>query len=203
MNAPLLTQDQKDALQEIANIGMGQAGASIAKVLDEFVQLSIPRVLFVPPEEIPVALALTIGEGQVSSVRQAFHGSMRGEALLVYGDQRCNDLADLMGYDGKLDHASELELLLDVSNVLAGACLGEIAKQLGMTIGFSAPSLMADAVPLESLLQAEALPWKTALLVEVNFRLEQRSFACHLVMLMPENEVAALAAALDRFLESF
>ena len=26
----MLTQDQKDALQEIANIGMGRAGASIA-----------------------------------------------------------------------------------------------------------------------------------------------------------------------------
>ena len=45
----MLSQDQKDALQEIANIGMGQAGASIARVLDEFVQLSIPRILVVPP----------------------------------------------------------------------------------------------------------------------------------------------------------
>jgi len=41
----MLTRDQKDALQEIANIGMGQAGASIAKVLGEFIQLSVPRIL--------------------------------------------------------------------------------------------------------------------------------------------------------------
>lgn len=202
MEHAMLTQDQRDALQEIANIGMGQAGASIAEVLGEFVQLSVPRVLIVPPEEVPVALARTIGESLVSAVRQAFHSSMRGEAIVIYGEQRCNDLADLMGYEHGLDHAAERELLLDVSNMLVGACLGGIAEQLQMSIGFSAPSLMADAIPLEDLFKSSDISWNTALLVEVNFRLEQRSFACNLVMLMPENEVVALAAALNRFLEN-
>lgn len=199
----ILSQDQRDALQEIANIGMGQAGASIAEVLDEFVQLSIPRILVVPPKEIAAALAAMVGETTVSAVRQAFHSSMRGEAIVIYGEHRCNDLADLMGYERDLDHATERELLLDVSNILVGACLGGIAQQLDMTIGFSAPSLLADAVPMMKLLNSSDISWKTALLVEVSFSLEKRSFACHLVMLMPEGEIAALARALDRFLEEY
>lgn len=202
MTADMLNPEQKEALQEIANIGMGQAGASIAKVLGEFVQLSIPRVLIVPPEEVPVALAWTIGDGPVSAVRQAFHSAMRGEAIVIYGEQRCNDLADLMGYDPDLDHAGEVELLLDVSNILVGACLGGIAEQLRMTIGFSAPSLMADSIPLENLVRPGDVTWDSALLVEVNFRLKERSFACHLVMLMADHEVTALATALDGFLEA-
>jgi chemotaxis protein CheC len=198
----MLTDDQKEALQEIANIGMGQAGSSIAQVLGEFVVLSIPRILVVPPEEVPTALAKNLGEGTVSAVRQAFFSAMRGEALVVFGQHRCNDLADLMGYEDELDHVAELELLLDVSNILVGACLGGIAEQLQLNIGFSAPSLMADALPLERLLQDTPVPWSTALLVEVNFSLEKRSFACQLVILMPENEVQALVQAVDRFLES-
>ena len=199
----MLSQDQKDALQEIANIGMGQAGASIARVLDEFVQLSIPRILVVPPQEVPAALASAVGDRTVSAVRQAFHSAMRGEAIVIYGENRCNDLADLMGYERDLDHSSERELLLDVSNILVGACLGGIAEQLTMSIGFSAPSLLVDAVPIEDLLTSCDISWDTALLVEVSFRLEQRSFACHLVMLLPESEVAELATALDRFLEAY
>ena len=199
----MLSQDQKDALQEIANIGMGQAGASIARVLDEFVQLSIPRILVVPPQEVPAALASAVGDRTVSAVRQAFHSAMRGEAIVIYGENRCNDLADLMGYERALDHSSERELLLDVSNILVGACLGGIAEQLAMSIGFSAPSLLVDAVPIEDLLTSCDISWDTALLVEVSFRLEQRSFACHLVMLLPESEVAELATALDRFLEAY
>ncbi len=199
----MLSQDQKDALQEIANIGMGQAGASIARVLDEFVQLSIPRILVVPPQEVPAALASAVGDRTVSAVRQAFHSAMRGEAIVIYGENRCNDLADLMGYERDLDHSSERELLLDVSNILVGACLGGIAEQLAMSIGFSAPSLLVDAVPIEDLLTSCDISWDTALLVEVSFRLEQRSFACHLVMLLPESEVAELATALDRFMEAY
>ena len=199
----MLTQDQKDALQEVANIGMGQAGASIAQVLDEFVQLSIPRILFVPPEEVPVALALTVGEGLVSAVRQAFHSALRGEAIVIFNSGRCNDLADLLGYDADLDHAGELELLLDVSNIVVGACLGGMAEQLKLNLGFSAPSLMADEVPLDSLLKVKEVPWATALFLEVNFRLEGRSFACHLVILLPADEVKTLATALDRFMEEY
>lgn len=202
MSAGMLTQDQRDALQEIANIGMGQAGASIARVFGEFVQLSIPRVLLLLPEEIPVALAWTLGGGRVSAVRQAFHSKVRGEAIVIFDERSCNDLADLMGYEADLDHGAQLELRLDVSNLLVGACLGGIGEQMQMTMGFSAPSLMADSVPLANLLQGQSVPWQTALLLEVNFRLEQRSFACHLGMLMPDSEVAALAAALDHFLES-
>jgi chemotaxis protein CheC len=128
---------------------------------------------------------------------------MRGEALVIYGEHRCVDLADLMGYEHGLDHAAERELLLDVSNMLVGACLGGIAEPLKMTIGFSAPSLMADSISLEDLFKTSETPWNTALLVEVTFSLEQRSFACNLLMLMPDNEITHLATALDRFLEDF
>lgn len=199
----MLTQDQKDALQEIANIGMGQAGASIARVMDEFVHLSIPRIFVLKQDEVAAALVCTVGDGPVTAVRQAFHGHMRGEAIVLFGEQRCSDLADLMGYEEDLGHIGEIELLLDVSNLLAGACLGGIAEQLRTDIGFSAPSLLADRVPVEALLRSQEVSWRSALLVEVNFRLDQRSFACHLIVLMPEPEIEAVACALDRFLENF
>jgi len=199
----MLTQDQQEALQEIANIGMGQAGSSIAQVFDHFVQLSVPRILVLAPEDMADALDKLVDIGQITAVRQAFHSRMRGEAIVLYGAQRCNDLADLMGYEQKLDHIAEIELLLDVTNILVGACLGGIAEQLNSDIGFSAPSLMADRVPAEALLRAEDVSWRSALLVEVNFRLEQRSFACHLVILMAEEEIRTMAEALDKFLEAY
>ena len=192
MTSPLLNEDQQEALQEIANIGMGQAGASIAQVLDHFVRLSIPRILFLQQENIAASLRNAVGENQISAVRQAFHSSMRGD-----------DLADLMGYEQDLDRAAELELLLDITNILVGACLGGIAEQLREKMRFSPPSLMADRVPIEQLLSVDDVSWNNALLVEVNFSLEQRNFACHLLILMTENEIKSLASALDRFLENY
>ena len=199
----LLTNDQKEALQEIANVGMGQAGASIAEVLDHFVCLSIPRILFLTQNDVAASLRSAVGENQVSAVRQAFHSGIRGEALVVFGEQRCNDLADLMGYEHDLDRAAELELLLDITNILVGACLAGIGDQLHEKMSFSPPSLMADRVPIENLLTDSSANWNNALLVEVNFSLEQRNFACHLLIFMTEEEIHSLTAALDRLLENY
>lgn len=198
----MLNQDQIDALQEIANIGMGQAAESIAKVLGEFVQISVPRILILPLAELAAVLKSSVGEGRITAVRQAFHSRMRGEALAIYGENRCQHLAELMGYEDSLDHVGEVEILLDVSNILVGAFMAGIAAQLQSSIGFSAPSIMAEGVSAESLMHAESVSWQRALLVEVKFCLEHRSFASDLVVLLPESEIKALADALDGFLAS-
>ncbi len=199
----MLTQHQQEALQEIANIGMGRAGASIAEVLDHFVELSIPRILAIRPENTAEILCSTVGDGKVTAVRQGFRSLMSGEALVIVNEQRCGDLADLLGYEDEVDHAEEVEMLLDISNILVGACLKGIAEQMQADISFSAPSLFADTVPIEALLRTEELPWANALLVEVNFGLEQRNFTCHLIVFLEERQVGPLAEALERFLAAY
>ena len=198
----MLTADRREALQEIANIGMGQAGATIAEALNHFVLLSIPRVKQLKSEELPVALRQAIGSDTVTAVRESFHGGLRGEAIVIYGAEHCSDLAELMGHAGEVDREIEREVLLKVSSLLASAFLGGIAQQLRIDIAFSTPALLASAAPLQSLCDDADLRWKSALLVEVNFRLETRSFACHVVALMPDSESSALAAVLDSFLEN-
>ena len=164
--------------------------------------MSLPRILILKPNLIAPALVRIVGDEAVTAVRQGFHGDLRGEAVVIYGAAHCRELADLMGYDDALDAATERELLLDVSNVLVGACLGGLAEQINADMGFSAPSLMASEVPVMSVLDVSSMDSPCALFVEVNFSLETRSFACHLVMLMPEDQIIALRAAVDRFLES-
>ena len=57
MSQAALSNDQHDALQELTNIAMGQAGASLATLLDEFVDLSVPRIRMVAVVDLPQALA--------------------------------------------------------------------------------------------------------------------------------------------------
>lgn len=201
MTIECISEEQREALQEVANIGMGQAGASIAKVLGEFVELSVPRISAVEAAGIPAALAALVGGDVASAVRQAFLGELRGEAIVIFSGHSAGDLAELLCYDDALDGPASLELLLDISNVLVGACLGGIAELLRTTIGFSAPSLLADQVASSQLLRVDEISARCALLVEVRFGIEKRVFRCHLVMLMPDDAVAALRRALDRFVE--
>ncbi|WP_291990867.1 chemotaxis protein CheC [Candidatus Accumulibacter sp. ACC007] len=201
MTIEFISEEQREALQEVANIGMGQAGASIAKVLGEFVELSVPQISAVDAAGIPAALVALAGDGIASAVRQAFIGELRGEAIVIFAEHSADDLAALLAYGDALDGPASRELLLDISNVLVGACLGGIAELLRTTIGFSAPSLLADQVATSQLLRANEISARCALLVEVRFGIEKRVFRCHLVMLMPDDAVAALRRALDRFVE--
>ena len=198
---PDLTEDQRDALQEIANIGMGQAGSSIAKMWGEFVSLSIPRIAHIDRGLIPAMLARFVGDETVNAVRQAFHGQLRGEVVVVFSGGRSDQLAELMGYEDS-DRIEEQELLLDVANVLVGACLGSVAETLKVDIGFSSPSVMGIDVAPSALIRPEELVTGRALFLEVRFALEKKSFASHLIVLMPSDEIFVLGEALDKFLTS-
>ena len=201
MSIELLTADQREALQEIANIGMGQAGASIAQVLDEFVKLSIPRISSVPASGLSQEIVRLVGDADVSAIRQAFTSEFRGEAIVIYPEQSMAGLHEIMGYEGDISQ-NKGEILLDIGNILVGACVGGIANLLGMLAAFSAPTLIADQTPAYRLLKPEHIQARVALLVEVYFVLEQRDFRSHLIILMPENDILALGKALDRFIEA-
>lgn len=200
----MLSEDQRDALQEITNIGMGRAGDSIARIFHEFVELSVPLIQTVEGSGIAAKITELVGDKDVSGVRQAFHGSLRGEVLVIYDHQHCNQLAGLLGYEPEADASvSNTELLLDVTNVLVGACLSGMAEQLQVEMGFSAPSLMGTHGPSWSLLQAEQITTEYALFVEVNFTLERHSFHCHLIILMSDAQIALIERAVNAFIDRF
>lgn len=212
MSVMPLTEDQRDAMQEITNIAMGQAGSLLATLLGTFVNLSVPRINVLALSEVAGAIGSMVGRDiEITAVRQSFHGYLRGEAIVIYGQDGCKELGDLMGYDEVLDRTDEIELLLDVSNILVGACLGGIIDQIKSIteaqgageLSFSAPSLMAEGVPAEVLINPDKLTWTHALLMEVNFTLEGRDFISHLCMLMPEHSIEKMRNILDEFIATF
>ncbi|MEK7322593.1 MAG: chemotaxis protein CheC [Pseudomonadota bacterium] len=202
MNNANLSIEQIDALQEIVNIAMGQAGDSLARVLNSFVRLSVPRIRLINSAQASQCIAEIVGDTQqITAVRQSFYNKLCGEALTLFSSEGCRDLATLMGHQ-TLDTETEKELLFDISNILVGACLNGIAEQLGADLSFSAPSLMASNVVSSQLLSPDTLPWAYALQVEVNFSLEQHKFKSHLIIMLAEDAITALADSLNYFIEA-
>ncbi|RAS28768.1 chemotaxis protein CheC [Paraburkholderia bryophila] len=206
MSEPVLTEDQRDALQEVANLAMGQAATRLARLLDAFIELSVPRVRVVAVSEAAQALREMTGiEDTVSAVRQGFRSDIKGEALVICRsdsvDQLCSLVSDPYSRSA-YEAVSQRELVFDVANVLTGACVSCILDQLGRTPVFSAPGLLGEAMTLDEVFQPGVLQWGVALLVEVNFALEDQSFRAHLVMLMAEDSIRHMNEALDELLSS-
>ncbi len=202
MTVEPLTEDQSDALQELANIAMGRAGKSLSTLLDSFVTLSVPRVTVVDVGDVAETVACMANAPEIgTAVRQAFFPTIRGEAITIFGPEGCREIADLLGHEGELGDAQEQELLLDTANILVGAVLNGLGEQMETEFKYTPPSILAVRTPLAQLLNADNLDWTGALLIEVNFSLNERGFTCHMLTLMPENSLAYIRRTLDQMLE--
>jgi chemotaxis protein CheC len=194
------TQEHQEALQEISNVAMGRAADLLARLLDRFVKLTVPHVQIIEARDAEHLRRVLGGEGVVSAARQAFSGRMRGEALVVFSGEGVGGLASLLGHEAPSPKV-EQEVVLDVSNMLVGSCIGGIAKQLGHDIGYSPPSILGGQA-LASMLKGEQMQWSHAILMAVDFGVEGESFLCNLIALWPDEALLRLREGLDRFLET-
>ena len=91
---------------------------------------------------------------------------------------------------------------MEVSNLLVGAIITGLSEILQVDLSFSPPSIMADHAPLSKALTATNLSWSHALLMEVNFTVENHNIRCHLLLFMTEKSIETLRGILDSFLEA-
>src|SRR5690606_2677884 len=166
MTRSLLTEDQRDCLEEITNVAMGQAGDRLARLLDVFVILSIPHVSVLKPTDIVMALQALNRESEepIFGVCQGFiGGGLAGEAMLIFNNTDFDDLARLLKYEPSEDIQARNELLMDTANVLNGACLKGLAEQLDTHFSFGPPMLLGQHCNITDLVQSNSMRWNEAL----------------------------------------
>ncbi|RMF17851.1 MAG: response regulator [Gammaproteobacteria bacterium] len=179
-----------EVYQEVANVAMGQAADMLARLLDVFVVLPIPRVNLLEVTELQMALQATTDSETYSAVCQGFIGSgISGEALLLFHDSSFEDMARLMQYEGELNELVELELLMDVASVLIGACIKGIADQMDVQFSQGHPVVLGQHVDVGELLQNKTWRWKQTLTIEICYSLEGYNVACDLLLLFTEDSL--------------
>jgi len=197
-----LTPDHIEVLQEVFNIAIGQAGSALAQIFDTFVKLSVPMISLLEKDQLNTVIPTVIGNlAEVSIARQSFYNHLNGEAFVIYSQEGVTDLSNLMSHSYPKSERTDSELLLDVTNILIGACLTSIAEQLETELSFSPPSIYKEKTVLENLYSSKTVPWNSTLLFRVTFQLENNAFSCHILFMMPDESIEELTGALDKWLE--
>ena len=195
-------EDRRDALQEVVNIAMGQAGDSLAKLFDTFVELSIPEFHLCDVTELHQEISATIADGEkLTILRQPYSGQLRGEGLALFNNSGVNELAGLMGYEGEVTTNNEREMLLDVCSILMGACLNGIASQLNMAVNYTAPTIISTNTTVPKFFKSGALKWRYAMIMEICLTLEQYAFKSNLLLFLSEDSFQPLIYKLDQLLD--
>jgi len=182
----------RDALQETVNVAIGRAGALLARVLDVFVQLPVPNVNLLEVGELHMALAdVQRGDERLTAICQGYIGSgIAGEALLIFHDSEIADMATLLHRDG--NDGGDLEMLLDLSTLLIGACLSGIAEQIDVVFSQSHPQILGEHLAIDELIHVNSRRNKKTLAVEISYSLEGHDIHFDLLMLFSEDSVQLL-----------
>lgn len=182
--------DLRDVYREISNVAMGRAADFLARLLGAFVLMPIPNVNVLEVGELRMALESIDDGGTVSAVCQGFIGSgIAGEALLIFNESSFKDMAELMKYEGKIDESVEMELMMDMSNVLIGACLKGIMDQLDITLSQGHPMVLGRHVKVGDLLRSNSQRWTKTFAIEMGYKIENRHITADLLLLFTEDSM--------------
>jgi chemotaxis protein CheC len=199
----MLSAEKLDALQELVNIGMGAAGAALAKALGVFVELKVPAVDVTDRQRVATLLedGSWADNQDVEAVRQRFYGALMGESVMVFDGQGHGELADLLGYRADADAAERQEALLDLSNIVIGACVNGIAEPLNEAVSFAPPARLGGRSEVRAFLARDPVAFSQGLVVNVDFKLEARAFFSRVLVFLPERSILRIDQAITQLLD--
>jgi len=138
-----LTEQQRDALVELANIGVSRAATQLSQLLNETIKMNVPEVAVVKLDNLGIHFRYLDEEKVV--VYQDMSGCLEGRAHLVFELEECGSLIQLLL--GSLSISEDVDLrsyeheaLTELANIVITTCIVTLAGALGDEILLTVPT---------------------------------------------------------------
>ena len=142
-----LTSDQRDAVTEVINIGVGRAAASLSDMLGRRIELRVPAVSVCDIRRLRRRVERE-DSGVDLSVMQDFTGELSGRALLAFPQKSGIELGKALGeLEGPQDELSIdlIGVLEEVGNIVLNGVLGTVGNMTSTKLNYSVPRLTQGA----------------------------------------------------------
>jgi len=208
-NLDTISDEEKEILQEIMNIAFGKAAADLAEVINIFVVLSVPYIQTLKAQDLPEYLKTQVNEyDRISIVEQNFWGNFKGSAFLVFQASAGRELVSLFGDEsGEIGSDSidalEKETLMEVGNILIGACVGKLSELLGDVVTYSPPRVVTEDTPNEAIPANIFESNSSAIVLKTLFCFNERDVNGFLFLVTSHDSIIWLKQALAAFMEQY
>lgn len=166
-----LTDNEKDAIGEIANISMGTAATTLFSLVNRKVEISTPVVSLVTWDDIVEAY-----ERPCVFIRIAYTVGLDGNNLLILKENDVKIITDLMmggdgtNTDGELGEL-HLSAICEAMNQMMGSAATSLSSMLNKTIDISPPH--ADLIDLQESVDEGAIDeFLKNPFVKISFKME-------------------------------
>ena len=166
-----LTDKEKDAIGEIANISMGTAATTLFSLVNRKVEISTPVVSFAQWSDICDAY-----ERPCVFIRIAYTVGLDGSNILVLKEHDVKVITDLMmggdgtNTDGELGEL-HLSAISEAMNQMMGSAATSLSSMLNKVIDISPP--VADLIDLQQTIDESAIDeFLASKFVKISFKME-------------------------------
>ena len=197
-----LSAEQKDAVTEIINIGVGRAAASLSDMLGQRIDLRVPSVTLCGIDSL--AERLDEQSGIDLSVVQDFQGSLSGRAMLAFPKRSGIQLGRVLGEVDAPNEELSVDLagiLEEVGNIVLNGVLGTIGNMTSSALEYSVPHLvqgveMTQILTSNDMAEDDAEPM--VILADTHFAVVDGSIAGSLILLF---DIQSLRSIVQNLLE--
>jgi chemotaxis protein CheC len=196
-----------DALKEMMNIGFGQAAVALSEVIDMHVILNVPKIAKLAPEEIASFVRGEIEDPTgFSMVEQFFLGRFNGTSFLLLPESEGEKLVQLFTNDPTIERSGlaldslEQETIVELGNIIIGACVGKIAELLKDVVTYQPPRFFLGPVDDALISQQIRSSGGLALVFKTVFHFEAEDVYGLLFLVTGEDSAFWLKKAVDEML---
>ena len=138
---PHVTELERDIIKEILNIGLARAADSFAAIAKDKVLLKVPDIQLIEVKELLNLVSRY--ESTHFIIQSDIKGDFNGATLMLFSDDHINRLSEvcLNMLDVQKGEVSAMQesLLLEISNIITGALVTQLANILKSNIYGSPP----------------------------------------------------------------
>jgi chemotaxis protein CheC len=145
-SSKVLSESQRDSLQEFVNIGASHAATALSKMVDQYIQIGIPDVKILPLEQTIDACDV---DGICFGVFTKISDQYPTYSLLLLSEKDAFSLVDLL-FDETPDESDEYlqdmykSALQEIGNIMMSSFLNSIAELLQISVIPGPPYLAYD-----------------------------------------------------------
>lgn len=199
MTEPLanIPEAVRDALLEVANIGIGRAAAAMSDLLGNHVVIEVPSLEFFHFD--PAASIPEFHEQATVQVIQEFLSGLTGRAVLILSKQGAVAVADRLLDEELNDDAfgpSAQSAILELGNILIGGLCGSVANVLGIPLTYAPPEIQLrgdERLLIGSWQRSEPL----GIIVKAALHLEGCDISSYLALILSQESFHLLTSKLQ------
>jgi chemotaxis protein CheC len=196
-----LSDLERDALTELANVGVSRAASSLRKMVGQQVLLSVPSIEVISKRTAAALLEQREGT-ELVAVRQGFSGCFSGRALMIFPQKESLELVRVVVDQELGGDSSDIaeEALAEIGNVILNGCLGTIANMLQQPLSLALPDVLRGSGL--QLFEVDAEPGADGLVLflYINFSIRELDIRGYIAMLMDLPALAKLKIQLADFI---